>query len=290
MFHWRFGIGWWLVVLFGLPVIALLLGLIFGGSLQTADLGLVLIKHLGSIVLAVVVINLRKETVWAGFFQTRLEARFNFGVAAVLTTVDRRTDRGRHCGRCDHPSLPAHLRRHPRDRRGAADRLPILARGACVSILVGRGVTDSHPRRFGGRRASRHGGYRIPAATRRDGRAGSRGLDRRRSTEVDLVFGVEQRGIAVRAPQALVVVVLRRARALSRCIRIVLANADSICGGRQRADSKDSGQASHEHGHTTRQEAPPPSSGRGRHSAPGSTRRKSPGTERGRIRCYGLSR
>jgi hypothetical protein len=39
VFRWRFGIGWWLVVLFGLPVIALLLGLIFGGSLQTADLG-----------------------------------------------------------------------------------------------------------------------------------------------------------------------------------------------------------------------------------------------------------
>jgi uncharacterized protein len=39
VFRWRFGIGWWLVVLFGLPVIALLLGLIFGGSLHTADLG-----------------------------------------------------------------------------------------------------------------------------------------------------------------------------------------------------------------------------------------------------------
>jgi uncharacterized protein len=87
VFRWRFGIGWWLVVLFGLPVIALLLGLIFGGSLQTADLGPVLIKQLGSIVLAVVVINLWEETVWAGFFQTRLEARFNFVVAAVLTAV-----------------------------------------------------------------------------------------------------------------------------------------------------------------------------------------------------------
>ena len=87
VFRWRFGIGWWLVVLFGLPVIALLLGLIFGGSLHTADLGLVLIKQLGSIVLAVVVINLWEETVWAGFFQTRLEARFNFVVAAVLTTL-----------------------------------------------------------------------------------------------------------------------------------------------------------------------------------------------------------
>ena len=87
VFRWRFGIGWWLVVLFGLPVIALLLGLIFGGSLHTADLGLVLIKQLGLIALAVVVINLWEETVWAGFFQTRLEARFNFVVAAVLTTL-----------------------------------------------------------------------------------------------------------------------------------------------------------------------------------------------------------
>jgi CAAX protease family protein len=87
VFRWRFGIGWWLVVLFGLPVIAMLLGLIFGGSLHTADLGPVLIKQLGSIVLAVVVINLWEETVWAGFFQTRLEARYNFVVAAVLTAL-----------------------------------------------------------------------------------------------------------------------------------------------------------------------------------------------------------
>jgi uncharacterized protein len=47
----------------------------------------VLIKQLGSIVLAVVVINLWEETVWAGFFQTRLEARFNFVVVAVLTAL-----------------------------------------------------------------------------------------------------------------------------------------------------------------------------------------------------------
>jgi hypothetical protein len=43
--RWRSGIGWWLVVLLGLAVIALLLGLIFGGSLHTADLGPVLIKQ-----------------------------------------------------------------------------------------------------------------------------------------------------------------------------------------------------------------------------------------------------
>jgi hypothetical protein len=56
VFSWRFGIGWWLVVLFGLPVIALLLGLIFGCSLHTGDLGTVLIKQLGSIVLVTVAI------------------------------------------------------------------------------------------------------------------------------------------------------------------------------------------------------------------------------------------
>jgi membrane protease YdiL (CAAX protease family) len=87
VFRWRFGVGWWLVVLFGLPVIALVLGLIFGGSLHIADLGSTLIKQLGSILLAVVVINLWEETVWAGFFQTRLEARFNFILAAALTAL-----------------------------------------------------------------------------------------------------------------------------------------------------------------------------------------------------------
>jgi Type II CAAX prenyl endopeptidase Rce1-like len=44
-------------------------------------------QQLGLIVLAVVLINLWEETVWAGFFQTRLEARFNFVVAAVLTAL-----------------------------------------------------------------------------------------------------------------------------------------------------------------------------------------------------------
>jgi membrane protease YdiL (CAAX protease family) len=87
VFRWRFGIGWWLVVLFGLPAIALLLGVMFGGSLHFTGVGPVLIKQLGSIILAVVVINLWEETVWAGFFQTRLESRFNFVVAAVLTTL-----------------------------------------------------------------------------------------------------------------------------------------------------------------------------------------------------------
>jgi hypothetical protein len=61
VFRWRFGVNWWLVLLFGLPVIALLLCLLFGGSLHAADLGHVLIKQLGSILLAVAVINLWRK-------------------------------------------------------------------------------------------------------------------------------------------------------------------------------------------------------------------------------------
>jgi membrane protease YdiL (CAAX protease family) len=86
-FRWRFNLGWWAVVLLGLPVTALLLGLVFGGSLHTTGAGTVLVKQLLSILLAVAVINLWEETVWAGFFQTRLEGRFSLVVAALLTAV-----------------------------------------------------------------------------------------------------------------------------------------------------------------------------------------------------------
>jgi membrane protease YdiL (CAAX protease family) len=85
--RWRFGVGWWLAVLFGLPVISLTIGVIFGGSLHVAGAGTILIKQVLSILLAVVVINVWEETVWAGFFQTRLEGRYNFVVAAALTTL-----------------------------------------------------------------------------------------------------------------------------------------------------------------------------------------------------------
>jgi len=80
-------LGWWAVVLFGLPVVSLILGVILGGSLHTAGMGPMLIKQFLSILLAVVVINLWEETVWAGFFQTRLEGRFNFVAAAALTAL-----------------------------------------------------------------------------------------------------------------------------------------------------------------------------------------------------------
>jgi len=55
--------------------------------------------------------------------------------AGVLLALARRLRRPHwfsnwqcgHCGRRDHPSLPANIRCHPRNRRGAADRLLVLA-------------------------------------------------------------------------------------------------------------------------------------------------------------------
>ena len=85
--RWRFGIGWWLVVLFGLPVTSLILGILLGGSLHTEGLWSLLLRQLGSIAIAVLLINLWEETVWAGFFQTRLESRFTFVAAAALTAL-----------------------------------------------------------------------------------------------------------------------------------------------------------------------------------------------------------
>ena len=158
VFRWRFGIGWWLVVLFGLPVIALVLGLIFGGSLHTADVGLVLIKQLGSIVLAVVVINLWEETVWAGFFQTRLEARFNFVVAAVSSRSSRAASAGGRARR----AAPRRARRAPR-----------------------RGVRRS--RRVRAARSARPPA-RSPAAARRA--AGRSPPPRRRCSSLELEVGV----------------------------------------------------------------------------------------------------
>jgi membrane protease YdiL (CAAX protease family) len=134
--RWRFGVGWWLAVLFGLPVISLIIGVIVGGSLHTAGVGTILIKQFLSILLAVVVINLWEETVWAGFFQTRLEAGYNFVIAAVLTTVPFAGVHAPLLLLDDHVSLLSVL-------KGIAG---LLILGAVVRLMIGvflRAAADS---------------------------------------------------------------------------------------------------------------------------------------------------
>jgi membrane protease YdiL (CAAX protease family) len=84
--RWRFGIGWWLAVLAGLPVLTVihadvrqLAGINPPVTLFWDQLRLLLINF--------ILVNLREETAWAGVMQTRLERRHNIFVAAALTAV-----------------------------------------------------------------------------------------------------------------------------------------------------------------------------------------------------------
>ncbi len=83
---WRLGV-WWAVVLLALPAATLCVGLVLGGSLD-ADPGLAnSVRGLVLLLTAVLAIHLCEETVWAGFVQTRLERRYHFLVAALITAV-----------------------------------------------------------------------------------------------------------------------------------------------------------------------------------------------------------
>ncbi|MGR6967388.1 CPBP family intramembrane glutamic endopeptidase [Geodermatophilus sp. URMC 61] len=85
--QWRFGAGWWAAVLLALPVLTLAVGVAAGRGLQTGDLLATLASGALSVATAVLLVHLWEETVWAGFFQGRLEQRYGFLPAAALTAV-----------------------------------------------------------------------------------------------------------------------------------------------------------------------------------------------------------
>ena len=85
--QWRFGAGWWAAVVLALPVLTLAVGGAAGQGLQTGDLLATLVSGALSVGTAVLLVHLWEETVWAGFFQGRLERRHGFLPAAALTAV-----------------------------------------------------------------------------------------------------------------------------------------------------------------------------------------------------------
>jgi CAAX protease family protein len=85
--QWRFGAGWWATVLLALPVLTLAVGVAAGQGLQTGNLLAALASGAFSVATAVLLVHLWEETVWAGFFQGRLEARYGWLAAAALTAV-----------------------------------------------------------------------------------------------------------------------------------------------------------------------------------------------------------
>jgi uncharacterized protein len=85
--RWRFGVGWWLAVLAGLPVLTVIFTLILGGSLESIDPVTLFWDQLRPLLINFILVNLWEETAWAGVVQTRLEHRHNIFVAAALTAV-----------------------------------------------------------------------------------------------------------------------------------------------------------------------------------------------------------
>lgn len=86
-FRWRFGVGWWLVVLCALPALSIAIALLLGASLRPVDPVPLITGELAGLLTGFLVINLWEETAWAGVVQTRLERRHHAVVAAVLTAI-----------------------------------------------------------------------------------------------------------------------------------------------------------------------------------------------------------
>jgi uncharacterized protein len=87
-FRWRFSPGWWAFVLLGMPVTSLAVGAALGRSIDAGDLASVLVSGLlTGVLVPLVLVNLWEETVWAGFVQTRLEARHGLLAGAMITAV-----------------------------------------------------------------------------------------------------------------------------------------------------------------------------------------------------------
>jgi membrane protease YdiL (CAAX protease family) len=86
-FRWRFGWGWWLVVLFALPALTIGIALLLGDTLKPIEPISLISGELFGLLIGFLVINLWEEMAWAGVVQTRLERRHNLFVAAVLTAI-----------------------------------------------------------------------------------------------------------------------------------------------------------------------------------------------------------
>jgi uncharacterized protein len=87
MLRWRVGVGWWLLVIAGLPVLTIGTALLFGDSLKTIDPISLVTSQLGLLAVNFILVNIWEEAAWAGFLQTRLERRHSIVVAALITAV-----------------------------------------------------------------------------------------------------------------------------------------------------------------------------------------------------------
>ena len=87
MFQWRIGVGWWLLVLAGLPTLTLAFALLLGDTPQPVETAPFLTRQLAGPLVNLILINLWEETAWSGVVQSRLQRRHGIVIAAVLTAI-----------------------------------------------------------------------------------------------------------------------------------------------------------------------------------------------------------
>ena len=87
MLRWRVGVGWWLAVLIGLPVLTVGIALLLGDTPRSVDPVELVVSQLGLLAVNLALVNIWEEAAWSGVFQSRLERRHNVFVAALLTAV-----------------------------------------------------------------------------------------------------------------------------------------------------------------------------------------------------------
>ncbi|HEU5483955.1 MAG TPA: CPBP family intramembrane glutamic endopeptidase [Microlunatus sp.] len=85
--RWRFGWGWWLLILSALPVLTVAFGVLLGDSRTSVDPVATLLRQLPLLLINLLLVNLWEEAAWTGVLQTRLERRHNLFVAAAVTAV-----------------------------------------------------------------------------------------------------------------------------------------------------------------------------------------------------------
>lgn len=87
IFRWRFSLLWWALALLALPTAAVACSLAFGNAIKNVSLATLIVASLWGTLKAMFTINLWEESVWMGFFQTRLERRHSLLVAALITAI-----------------------------------------------------------------------------------------------------------------------------------------------------------------------------------------------------------
>jgi membrane protease YdiL (CAAX protease family) len=85
--RWRIGVGWWVAIFTALPALTTGFAVLMGDSLKPVNVVQLFLTQLGLLLANFAFVNLWEELAWSGFMQTRLEARHNVFVAALITMV-----------------------------------------------------------------------------------------------------------------------------------------------------------------------------------------------------------